>query len=74
MRDCEGRATAFVDPETLEARATIYRQDMLFMRGREDRLRERIKGYQAAFALCADTRSVCDALLAELDDAVRNGM
>ena len=73
-RDGEGAARAFVDPEALEARATVHRQDISFMRGREDRLRARIKGYQAAFALCADTQATFDAVLAELDDAARNGM
>ena len=73
-RDGEGAARAFVDPEALEARATVHRQDISFMRGREDRLRARIKGYQAAFALCPDTQSALDAVLAELDDAAREGV
>ncbi len=74
VRDGEGAARAFVDPETLDERATLYRYEMLFPRGRSARRRDQIRGYQAAFALCADTKAAFDALLAELDDAAREGV
>ncbi len=54
--------------------ATLYRYEMLFPQGRSNRRRMQIAGYRSAFALCADTQSAFDALLAELDDAAREGV